>query len=1199
MFNRIFDNLKIRTKLILLFILIKVIPFLIIAMIALYGIDSLHTFFNQSSLEIKKTAKEVVTATANTAMKDSIEALDKRTQSSLEILTAQIAQHVANFLYERDDDIKFLSTLKPNESAYATFLKTKQRDITYIDLEEFIYDENLSSWNRQENKVYEKVYKRADLLDNQKEFHRVDTYVYPAKKIPIYKEVTFFDLNGVEKIKISALDPTKKDISQPQNTYLKAEDYFLYLSSLKEGEIYVSDVIGEYVGTKVIGTFNKQNAQKARIAFEPEKYAYAGKENPKGKRFEGIIRFVMPVILEGKKIGYVSLALDHRHIMEFTDTIDPLNYSKTDIPDAGRGNYAFMWDYKGRNISHPRDYFIVGFDKRTGKRVPPWVSQDIQEKFEASSFTDLNTFLESYPQYENQSLSKKPNILQIRKEELALDCRYLNFAPQCQGWMQLTQNGGVGSFVIFWSDVWKLTTASVIPYFTSQYGTTARGFGFVTLGANVDDFHKSANEIKQTVDNFLMLKFSEIDGIIENVAERVKDEVNTILDEFTYVIIFMILFMILIAIWLSNHLRSRLTKLLLAAKEFSSNNLAHRITESSKDEIGELANSFNEMLESLEQYINTEKELKFSLEKKVQDRTAELSLLNQQIQRELNIKVEQEEKLEIFAKIFSNTLEAIVITDIDGKILQINKAFTNITQYTPEEIVGTDMSRFRSHRHDDLYFEQMWNQILNKQIWEGEIWNYKKDGTLYPALISIIPILNKEQEISYFVAIQHDITTIKEHEEELHKQAYYDGLTKLANRSLGYERLKHAIEKAENTQNKVAVLFLDLDKFKNINDTMGHDIGDLLLVEVANRLRNACHSSDTVCRLGGDEFLIVLEDVTSYNQAIVIIEKILHDMAQPFMIASDSIHTSTSIGVTFYPDDSKEYTMLLKYADIAMYRAKALGRNTFEIFTEALNEQFKETVRLEDQIKQGIHNDEFYMVFQPIYTLKNHQIAGFEALMRWKRNGIEYAPSVFMKILENSRMIIDATYKVLPETLRFIAQLNKTFQKDFFISINISSVQFGLEEFNENLVSMVNAAKILPKNICLEVTESIFLHDIQSVATKLEEIKELGFTIALDDFGTGYSSLQYIKNLPIDKIKLDRSFIQGLPHSSGDKAIINAIVSLAQNLSMKLIAEGIETDEQLDYLKSIDCQYAQGYLFARPKTKEEIQQLVKSHHIDY
>ena len=303
---------------------------------------------------------------------------------------------------------------------------------------------------------------KANLKDNEKEFNYIDPIKYKIKEIPIYKEISFIDLNGNEKYKISNINENKLDVSNKKNTYVSSENYFKEINKLKKDEIYVSDVIGEYVGTKIIGTFTKEKAQKAGIEFEPQRYGYAGVENPLGRRFEGIVRYISPVYnKENEKIGYVSMALDHKHIREFTDTANPTGKNvKQNIPDATLGNYAFMWDYEGKNISHPRDYSIVGYDKKTGQRAMPWLSSDIAEKYYASK-QDINEFLKNYPVFEEQSLNKKPNLKQLKEESsVGLDCRYLNFAPQCEGWMQVTENGGYGSFIINWSGVWKLTTAA-------------------------------------------------------------------------------------------------------------------------------------------------------------------------------------------------------------------------------------------------------------------------------------------------------------------------------------------------------------------------------------------------------------------------------------------------------------------------------------------------------------------------------------------------------------------------------------------------------------------------------------------------------------------------------------------------------------------------------------------------------------------
>ena len=462
-------NVTIKVKLILLFILIKIIPLLFITFIAYKGVVKLETYLSESTRFLFNENKEIILNTANASIKDSIKNLDKKSQLSLERLSFEIATNVSNFLYERDKDILFLSNINLNESTLKEFYKNKVRDI--ITHEKYIYNDKTNSWessNFPNKKLRENT--NATLKDNEKEFSYSDPLNFIKKSIPIYKEVSYFDLKGKEKFKVSQINENLLDLSNKKNTYINSETYFNEIKNLKKGEIYVSNVIGEYVGSKVIGPFTKEKAKKMKIDFEPEKYAYAGKENPVGKEFEGIIRFITPVYKNNKKQGFISLALDHKHIMQFTDTSNPVGTNAIqNISDASNGNYAFMWSYEGKNISHPRDYFIVGYDKETGKEVMPWISSDIAEKFKNSN-QDINTFLKNYPTFEEQTLKKKPNIPQLVKDgNIALDCRYLNFAPQCEGWMQVTENGGYGSFIIYWSKVWKLTTAATIPYYTGQY----------------------------------------------------------------------------------------------------------------------------------------------------------------------------------------------------------------------------------------------------------------------------------------------------------------------------------------------------------------------------------------------------------------------------------------------------------------------------------------------------------------------------------------------------------------------------------------------------------------------------------------------------------------------------------------------------------------------------------------------------------
>jgi signal transduction histidine kinase len=631
-------NLSIKFKLILLFILIKVVPLLLISYIAFIGIIKLDKYFSSSTKELFLENKQIISNTANKAISDSIEMLDKKSQQSIERLSFEIAKNVASFLYQRDEDILFLSDIKLNEEVLNDFYKSKQREI--IVHEKYYYNEKKQRWETKKEKERIKPQERkAQLKDNEKEFNYTDPLELKRVKIPIYKEVSYFDINGKEIYKVSQINKQLLDISQKKNTYVNSEDYFKKIKDLKKGQIYVSNVIGQSVKTNIIGTFTKNKAKKANIAFEPQNHGYAGKENPNGKRFEGIIRFVTPVYKKDKKVGYVSLALDHEHIMQFTDTVNPVDKNPIqDIADASVGNYAFMWDYKGRNISHPRDYSIVGYDPKTGEQAMPWLSEDVAKKYYASK-KDINEFLKDYPKFEEQSLKKKPNMRQLIEDgNVNIDCRYLNFAPQCQGWMQLTQNGGYGSFIIYWSNIWKLSTAATIPYYTGKYANSKRGFGFVTIGANVDEFHAAANKTRNDVRKILHEQTINMKEIVDGNNFEIKSFIKSLINELTVITFIMVVLVIAIAIWMSNYILSKIDKLLVGTKRFANNELDYRIKETSNDEIGKLEKSFNKMASKIKNLIVEQNELNEHLEEKVKEKTKELTIIN----AELENRVKQE-----------------------------------------------------------------------------------------------------------------------------------------------------------------------------------------------------------------------------------------------------------------------------------------------------------------------------------------------------------------------------------------------------------------------------------------------------------------------------------------------------------------------------------------------------------------------------
>ncbi|WP_458699996.1 EAL domain-containing protein [Sulfurospirillum sp. 1307] len=592
-----FNDYSIKTKLVIVFIVFKILPLLLLAAIGLFSFLEIDKLLHKSSSQIITKSTKSIKNTTDLTIQDSIKALDRKSQEMLENKTYEIANKVAEFLKQRDQDILFLSKQTINPTVLKNFYDRKSREI-YVPIS-YHYDERLDKWLPNETTKEKTKKEFAILKDNKREFHKVVLKKINKKSIPIYKEITYFDVNGEEIYKISSIDKKLKNISIKQNTYCKAENYYEEALKLKEGEIYVSKVIGAYVPSPIIGSFTKEKTKKANIKFEPQKYAYAGAENPVGKKFEGIVRFVTPVYRDKKLQGYLTLALDHEHLMNFTDFVNPTGTMPLDISDASKGNYAFMWSADFKAISHPRDYFIVGYDPKTGEMVPGWIDLDFAKKFKKSGMKDLNKFLQKQPLFYNQSLKKKPNLEQVKIGQVGLDCRYLNFAPQCQDWKQLSEDGGYGSFIIFWSNVWKLTTAASIPYYTGDYNKSKIGFGFVTIGANVDEFHKAATKTKENVDKILVKEEKNIKKSINEITKNIFDEIKSQINKMVIATIFLIILIIYVAIYLSNNISNRIQEIIIGTKKLKEKNFDYQLEIKEKDEIGKLKAEFNEMAKSI------------------------------------------------------------------------------------------------------------------------------------------------------------------------------------------------------------------------------------------------------------------------------------------------------------------------------------------------------------------------------------------------------------------------------------------------------------------------------------------------------------------------------------------------------------------------------------------------------------------------
>jgi signal transduction histidine kinase len=591
----------IRSKLIALFVAIKVLPLIMLAYFAWQGVEQLGLSLSQETEQLADEVKTTVADMSARFAKESVQALDDRAREELERLTTDTARAVADFLYDRDRDILLVATLPTNEQQYQQFLDTRTRYTAPTGKWRLTADGQ--GWEA-EHKVEPKFELASSLnAENLQDFHsRPPEAVSRSVPSPLYYELTYIDLDGRELIKASrgqVLPKGLRDVSEKANTWSKAETYFQSLKSLKPGEIYVSEVIGPYVPSRIIGPVTPANTQRVSLPFEPEKEAYAGQENPRGKTFQGIVRWATPVVKDGIIKGYVTLALNHAHIRSFTDHLTPTPERYTSVPDASSGNYAFMWDHKDRNIAHPRHHSITGFDPNTGEYATPWLEESIYQTWQASK-QPLSQFLRKVRTFDNQSRDKKPAKELTLAGNLGLDCRYLNFAPQCQGWHDLTQQGGSGSFLILWSGVWKRTTAAVIPYFTGQYANSPRGFGYVTIGANVEDFHAPAVATADLMNE----KVTEFADRLRNkqmsLQTMIEHSVNETAAQLTGSTIVMLILVVVVAVWLASLLTRHVTDLVQGLARMESGNLSFRFQRGGNDELGHLNNSLNHMADSVQ-----------------------------------------------------------------------------------------------------------------------------------------------------------------------------------------------------------------------------------------------------------------------------------------------------------------------------------------------------------------------------------------------------------------------------------------------------------------------------------------------------------------------------------------------------------------------------------------------------------------------
>jgi diguanylate cyclase (GGDEF)-like protein/PAS domain S-box-containing protein len=545
--------------------------------------------------------------------------------------------------------------------------------------------------------------------------------------------------------------------------------------------------------------------------------------------------------------------------------------------------------------------------------------------------------------------------------------------------------------------------------------------------------------------------------------------------------------------------------------------------------------------------------------------------------------------------------EGIAITDINNVILRVNQSFTDITGYKAAEVIGKTPNLLSSGRHDAAYYAEMWASLQSVGAWQGEIWNRRKNGEVYPEWLIITAVRGKDGAITHYVAMFTDITKRKAADEEIKNLAFYDPLTRLPNRRLLLDRLQQALATSLRNHQNGALLLIDLDNFKTLNDTLGHDKGDLLLQKVSKRLSFCVREGDTIARLGGDEFVVIMEDLNdnireSASQAEATGEKILDALNQTYQLGDRKYHGTPSIGIALFGGHQQSIDELLKQAELAMYQAKSSGRNSLRFFDPEMQSIVTARAALESDLRQAIAKQQFQLHFQPQANSEG-LITGFEALLRWEHpeHGM-ISPEKFIPLSEEIGAILPIGLWVLETACSLLAKwATQPETAHLTMSINVSAQQFRHPNFVPQVLAVLERTRIPPHRLKLEITESLMLHDVEEIIVKMTKLKSSGVSFSLDDFGTGYSSLSYLKRLPLDQLKIDQSFVRDILTDPNDAAIARTVVALAQSLGLSVIAEGVETEAQRDFLLRHGCRNYQGYLFGKPLPADQVEPVVRNH----
>ncbi|RMG32630.1 MAG: EAL domain-containing protein, partial [Gammaproteobacteria bacterium] len=540
------------------------------------------------------------------------------------------------------------------------------------------------------------------------------------------------------------------------------------------------------------------------------------------------------------------------------------------------------------------------------------------------------------------------------------------------------------------------------------------------------------------------------------------------------------------------------------------------------------------------------------------------------------------------AAVLESTQDGVFITELDGTIISVNRAFTSITGYSAEEAIGQTPRLLKSDRHDESFYRAMWVAIRETGHWSGEIWNRRKNGEVYPQWMSISTVRDIAGEPTCYVAVFSDLSEVRESQERAEFLAHYDPLTELPNRRLFQAQLKHALQQAARHDSRLSVIMLDLDRFKPVNDSFGHPVGDALLCAVAERLRGLLRVNDTLARIGSDEFALLLEEIHSDADAMVIVEKVQQAFRAPFRVAEQNLFVTASLGVALYPNDGESGDVLIRAADAAMFSAKQQGSNTFAFYSERLTAAAFERVMLESGLRNAIEENQLLLHYQPQIDLPSGRMIGVEALLRWRHPELGLVgPDRFIPLAESTGLMIEIGEWVLQTACR---QAREWLDQglDLRIGVNVGDLQIRRGVIQRQVEEALRSSGLPADRLELEILENLVMDNAEQNVAMLSALRERGVRLAMDDFGTGYSSLSYLQQLPLHRLKIDKAFVGDIPTHADSRAIVRAIIALGTSLDLEVLAEGVETPEQMDFLIEEGCQMGQGYLFARPMPADEI-----------